>query len=114
MVRRHATQLELPDWMNSGVTSNSGVLPGILPLFCGDLEACNALAKEVTAKVSIQATPYHFDCSRSFLNPDWRPALAVPMHWQVSPETLDAIIRLAGLGGAGAPEGRRNRGPRWS
>jgi len=100
VVRDHRERLDLTDWMAEQITGEVKALPGILPVPCIDLEQGSQLATEIETQTGVQVVPYHFDYSSSFIVPDWRPVVAVPLHWRVPMDTLDWIIGRCGRNGA--------------
>ena len=92
VVGEYAGRLNLPDWMSSQIEDSDPVYPGILPLFAGDHQASQTLIDKVQERTAVRSALYHFDQSDSYLRPDWRLCVAVPMHWQMAPEVLEWII----------------------
>lgn len=94
LLRRKLSRLHYPTWMERQVCGETGILPGIAPLLCDDIDTANQMAESVRGLIGIGVGTYHFDVSPSYLYPDWRPAVALPIHWQVSVPEVERTIEL--------------------
>jgi hypothetical protein len=86
-------ELGWPRWMIDQMGERSRLVPGIIPLFLKHGANANLLRMEIKAETDLQLEIYHFDISTSYLKPDWRPCLAVPLHGQISTQDLDWVIQ---------------------
>lgn len=66
-------QLNLPLWMKKALAEPLGV-PGIFPILVESRSDLQIMSKET------QLPLYGFDYSETYLRPEWKPGLALPLH----------------------------------
>jgi hypothetical protein len=81
-----------PTWMKTDGGCNG---PGLCPILRGGTpDSLQALRNLVLAEIGLNLPVYHFNFSTHPFEPSFERCLAVPLHGEVTPET---IRRLAGL-----------------
>ncbi len=83
---------QLPEWMQDQITDNTLPAPGIFPLIVnGDAER---IATEISVKFSIEVLSlYHFNFNDSYLNPDWKEVVAIPLHSEITTALLASVVK---------------------
>lgn len=83
----------LPAWAQIQAADLSMPAPGVFPL---PVEAADpARLAELNALFETDLPLYHFDYSDSYLRPEWKKVLALPLHSEIETERLKAILEYA-------------------
>jgi hypothetical protein len=90
-----APQIDWPAWMRRQLLGDMKVSPGIIPIPCESRSKAEAKVADIRARFNVNLEVYHFDWSPSFLQPDWRLCVAVPLHPEVSSDTYLRILNRA-------------------
>lgn len=80
---------KLPMWMHNQIEGSDMPAPGIWPLVASADH--DALIHEVSEKFNLELRSYHFNFNDSYINPIWKKVLGLPLHSEVSTETLEKV-----------------------
>ena len=75
------------------VETEDGPMPGIFPLPISRAES--KVLAELNERFHAELMFYHFDYSESYLRPDWKKVLAMPLHSEIELDKLDSVLKYA-------------------
>ncbi len=82
----------LQNWMQNQIKDTTLPAPGIFPIPLS--KSGNTIATEVSVKFGIEASfLYHFNFNDSYLTPNWKKVLAIPLHSEVSDSLMKSLIK---------------------